>query len=637
MTGQVFTEYDRGRVWQRINTLPFRFRRSLARLTFAEADKVAPAALMEKLNKRIAYVNRVIEPAREKIDGISFDWWQLKNKEAARDTAAKKAAVVHCAMVEMAQHAKGDYSDKLQFVYCAVVELITNQHPEIITPVAETDEEKECGLLRMASQKWWERKLQKIRKRHREYTELAALEVGTKQSPYCSRESVAEFIRDQLEFKSWAAGREMVNESGESIEMQKAIDSGMANPENMRVELMKRIAGLEDYAEEIGAKGAFITLTAPGKYHRKRGQRYNRNWNGSSPKETQAYMVKLWAQARAALKRVAVDGVPLSYFGVRVVEPHKDGTPHWHLMLWATPKALRIIKKVLFAYFTAEDKAELWARWHNRKALYKAYRKRCAIYRYYKKKGKDVKRPKLAELAPWSPRFLWVDIESTPRGEDGRREKSAAGYIAKYISKNINGAGCENMICAKTGQLIGLSLAQVKAWASLWGIRQFQFQGCDPITVYRELRRVRQPLLHERLEKVRAAAESNNFVDFIRAIKAVNDEAEATEQAPVKLAYSVTPYGNEYGEATKKVKGVGCSEFTAVTRAESWTVRRKAQLFGRVALTWSSGNNCTPVLDSYHGALFDDDAKKALGRGCTVNVAGQRWRLRQNRLYEVRE
>lgn len=648
MISAAFSDTDKSLIRQRVESLPFRFRRQVNKKAFAMQGKKSAREVIAQVSKHVAYIQRVIAPAKDRLTSCSFAWWALKSKEEARKTARAKAGEVQAAMVKYAElplvGGEDGYSQKLHYVFSSVVQFIQENHPEIVTPPAETDGQKECALLRMTCAQWWERKLQKIRKRNREYAELAALEVGAKGSPYCSRETVAEFLRDQLAFQAWAKGREMVSELGDTIELQKAIDSGMANPENMRVELMKRIAGLEDYAEEIGAKGAFVTLTAPAKYHRKSGSRHNPAWNGCDPKQTSDYLVNTWKLARAAIDRQEI-----KWFGVRVAEPHKDGTPHWHLMLWAAPGDLQALKKIIFKYFTQEDSAELWARWHGRhlrnngpycdiktrevigRKVFPDFKRACAIYRKRVKaeKAKQKKaqkanksytprhyqKPQLSSLLPWGPRFVWVDIETTPRDkETGIRAKSAAGYIAKYISKNINAAGLANMVDSETGELMAQSMAQLvnkdgvklvalaraKAWASLWGIRQFQFQGCEPITVYRELRRVREAIEHEQIEKIRQGAESERFLDFIKAIKEVNAQAAAEAAAReekarrVCVSFDVIPQGNQYGEDAKKVVGVSLAEFVKKTRLIAWEIRRKSAALGREALPWSSGNNCTP-------------------------------------------
>ncbi|MBY6221538.1 replication endonuclease [Marinobacter nauticus] len=66
--------------------------------------------------------------------------------------------------------------------------------------------------------------------------------------------------------------------------------------------------------------------------------------------------------------------------------------------------------------------------------------------------------------------------------------KSATGYVAKYISESIDGyeVGEDSY-----GNDAVESAARIRAWASIWGIRQFQFMGSPNVTVYRELRRLR--------------------------------------------------------------------------------------------------------------------------------------------------
>lgn len=552
----------------------------------------------------------------------------INQKDRTKKLADELAMLCFEDMIKTAEGLTGDddHETRVEKVYETVCKLSLQRLPHVTPPLwgMETDVlAKECALLRLQCPKWWRRKLLKLRRQHLETLEIIQGNVGKGVSAYASKRAIAEFVRDKAAQRRWAESLTLINECGEELALINAIEASTANPENARAELMKRIRGIEEWAEEIGFSAVFITVTAPAKFHANSG-----NWNGSTPKDTNAYLVDTWAKARAKLKRLDA-----KYFGVRVSEPHQDATPHWHMMLFAPKQDLKAICRCIRWYFCQEDISELMDRFKKRKELRKKWRKARSKWGHNKKLGLKTKEPRRSYM-PFQPRFDAEYID-TSKG-------SASAYIAKYISKNINGFEVADLIDSETGKTLGDGVMNVKTWASVWNIRQFQFQGCDPITSYREIRRVREAFTEEHqkeLEQLRVAAESNDFVNFIRALRTMTTE----------IKYEVTPYGNEYGEAVKRITGLQAEKGFALTRPHKWEMRRNAVKSGAARQSRTCGVNCTgsngagnqdktpnlPPKSHIHG--IGPEEMTLLQRGCTVNVNGQRWKMRYGVLEQLPE
>ena len=224
--------------------------------------------------------------------------------------------------------------------------------------------------------------------------------------------------------------------SGEIISVEEASHGSTSNLENRRAELMTRIRGCEELAEERRLIPMFLTLTCPSKYHVFAKGRKNPKYNGSTPKQAQQHLTGNWDRIRAKLNRRGID-----LFGLRIVEPHHEGCPHWHLLLFVEPSQRIEMLEIIVGYALEEDGDE---------------------------RGAQQRRVEIVQL-----------------DEAGK----AAGYVAKYVAKNIDGfkVGEDH---ESDGQSSMDTAQRVRARASTWGIRQFQFLGDASVTVYRELRRI---------------------------------------------------------------------------------------------------------------------------------------------------
>ena len=78
----------------------------------------------------------------------------------------------------------------------------------------------------------------------------------------------------------------------------------------------------------------FLMLTVPSSMHHLRtgpdGRQANPEYDGvSTPRDAQSFLNMEWARVRSRLKRTGAKS-----WGIRVVEPHFDGVPHWHALMW---------------------------------------------------------------------------------------------------------------------------------------------------------------------------------------------------------------------------------------------------------------------------------------------------------------
>ncbi|CAJ6201408.1 replication endonuclease [Burkholderia pseudomallei] len=295
-------------------------------------------------------------------------------------------------------------------------------------------------IARVIDPSWWARRLRSM---HGRQTEALAIRLGlvsARADQYISDENLRRSIAQAERNAQMLERTNAINEDGEIFTLAELADKSVSNPAIRRGELMLRMRGMEEIAEEHGCSCEFAVVTPPSRFHAVRANgSINEKYDGATPRDTQEYLQRQWSRCRAWLQRRGV-----SFYGVRTVEAHRDGTPHWNLMVFIRqPADASVWRKALVRYFLLNDSPD--------------------------------------EPGAQQHRIRFERITAEQGG--------AAAYIAKYISKNIDGAGIE---LDRYGEPIAQTTQRVQAWAKQWGIRQFQAIGGAPVTVWRELRRIEE-------------------------------------------------------------------------------------------------------------------------------------------------
>lgn len=299
------------------------------------------------------------------------------------------------------------------------------------------------AVARMTCPLWWRRKLRKHQGRTVEAAAIHLGRVSKNRDPYVSNEGLRARLQQNARNAASLESTIARNELGQEFTLAELAATSTTNKNIRRGELMARIAGFERIALANAHAGLFLTMTCPSRFHKCRlvndGRSVIENPNYAAtenPRTAQAYLQKVWSCIRAELKRRE-----LGVYGFRIAEPQHDGTPHWHLLLFCDAQQVQAIEGIVRKHCLKDSPDEPGAREH-----------RCDIKRIDWNKG------------------------------------SAAGYVAKYVSKNIDG---EHVGQDLDGRPAKETAIRVEAWASRWGIRQFQQIGGPPVGVWRELRRVR--------------------------------------------------------------------------------------------------------------------------------------------------
>jgi hypothetical protein len=459
-----------------------------------------------------------------------------------------------------------------------------------LTPPPIKDDDYDPAINRMCDFRWWFRNIKTLRLRSIEAVARNIDLVSRCRSTYASDYTVKLKRQQKENNRLYLTSTFISNEKGESFSLQDLADRSVSNPAIRRAELMVRIKGFEMVAGLLGHAGEFYTLTTPSRMHAcLHNGKVNPRFDGTTTLQAHEYLTHLWALIRSELNRQDIRP-----YGFRVVEPHHDGTPHWHLLLFVPVEHREALREVMRRYALADSGNEPGAQTH---------------------------------------RFKAVAIDPA--------KGTAAGYIAKYIAKNIDGHALEQDLYGNDAQD---AAERITAWANIWGIRQFQQIGGPSVTVWRQLRRL-EKVEDQSLEAIRQTATSSDWAAYMLAMGGYEMPRNAH---PVKPFYDysrqLNPETEEilpvlkggYGDtAARRAFGVVWRSKNYDTRKHFWSISNGDSEGWRDG--YAAGAACRPVAPQLSALmppipiieagtgfeLFNDlDAEKS-GRACD-DVGGAR-------------
>ncbi|WP_169745678.1 replication endonuclease [Sulfurovum lithotrophicum] len=152
----------------------------------------------------------------------------------------------------------------------------------------------------------------------------------------------------------------LVSKAGDKIPLIDCYKSPTINADRYVAEIQHRVYSMVEYAQDRGLETIFLTLTLPSAYHKMKTINgklvYNPkyadgtdNYDDYTPKAGSKYLTKMLAKIRQDRSYKEID--PDDRCSFRVMEPHKNGTPHVHVAMFVPRYAVARLIDAIFRLF----------------------------------------------------------------------------------------------------------------------------------------------------------------------------------------------------------------------------------------------------------------------------------------------
>lgn len=136
------------------------------------------------------------------------------------------------------------------------------------------------------------------------------------------------------------------------------LDSSMGaniNPKKYFAEVNNRVNSFFKYAQMLDLYPVFLTQTAPPQFHSN-----SKKYDGSTVRDSVRYLSSRWASfLRLKIFKNIKKSINHNMIYIRVIEPHKDGTPHAHVLIFIPKNFILPVKKVFKRHFAVDGASKL--------------------------------------------------------------------------------------------------------------------------------------------------------------------------------------------------------------------------------------------------------------------------------------